>query len=308
MDEINLQLFSGGGAKSGLGGGRAGKDAQNSDAKTYRFWYVDDDGSTKYKDIRGDTPQEALENARILLKGKKIIKAGKKKDAQNAKPQNVTETVNSISDNKSNKSIDLSDSPLSYTKPPSTLSKEHLKNIKAQADKIKNESKEHLTVYDKNGKVIYENKGGLNSVSATKDVMKQADTDIHNHGRGSGIIGGTFSVTDKDGKGDVQSLVNNKNLRTSFASTKEGIYYISKTEGFKGSEFIKHMKSVEDRTMRKMNNDLKKLSDQNATGKISHKNYIAQYNKTINKALIEMHNEYLKGQKTYGYVYGLIKH
>ena len=56
-----------------------------------------------------------------------------------------------------------------------------------------------------------------------------------------------------------------------------------------------------------MNKDLKRLGDRYNAGRISYDNYKAEFRRINNKALVSMHNEYLKGQKRYGYIYGLIK-
>lgn len=307
MLEINLQLFSGGGASFTQRGG-GGRDAVNEDQQKFRFYYIDENGKERFKDINAENFEQAKQYFREIakaLKAKKVLRAGQINDTLS---KNVISTEKTIIDPRSGKEIDLQDSKLSYTSPPQTVDSSHLKNVMQIAKDIQNETKEHLTVFDKNGKVIYEKQGDMNSVSAPKDVMKQASSDLHNHGRGEGVIGGTFSAVESNGKGDIQSLVNNSNLNTSYASTKEGVYYISKTGDFKGKQLLRHMKSVENKTMEKMNADLKTLSDRNIAGKISHDIYMAQYNRIVNKALVKMHNEYLKGQEKYGYIYGLMKH
>ncbi len=312
MLEINLQLFSGGGARSGLGGGGGDRDAKNSDAKTYRFWYKDTEGNVRFIDQRGENIEDAKELAKMRLKQKGIhgkflkkVEELSKKESNTA--SNVTNTETSVKDNKSKSSIDLSDSPLSYTSPLQKMNSEHLENIKNKAKEIMNKTKENLAVYDKNGNKIYEKEGEINKVGAPSSVMQQADHDIHNHGRGAGILGGTFSVVDSKGGGDIQGLVKYDNLKTSFASTKEGVYFISKTDDFKGTRFLTHMKSVETKIMGEMSKKMKELDNMRKSGKITYDQYKARYRRINNNALVSMHNEYLKNQSRYGYVYGLFK-
>lgn len=312
MFEINLRLFSGGGAKSGLGSRGGDKDAIDSNAKTYRFTYIDKDGNEHIVDARAENEEEANELVQIKLRNEGVLKAKftsrkelKKEQAKVAK--NVIETADAVEDTKHGSTIDLSGSPLSYTKDQAGLDKKQMKTIKSIADRIKNNSKETLAVFDKDGNKIFEKEGTVDNVSAPKSVMQQAEYDIHNHARGSGMVGGTFSVSDEKGKGDIQSLVNNTNLKTSFASTKEGTYYISKNNDFKGKQFLSHMKSVESRIKENMSQKLKELDNLREKGKIRHEVYMHQYRKIHNKSMVDLHNEYLKNQSRFGYSYGLIK-
>lgn len=312
MLEINLQLFSGGGARSGLGGGgRSDKDADDSNAKAYKFWYIDKDGNLKSIVQRGDTPQEALELVKKRLKtlgAKKIVK-NKKGEVGETKEiaKNVISTESSVSDTKSDRNIDLTESPLSYTSGLGNFDGDKMNGVKNIADKIRGKNNENLTLFDSSGNIIYEKEGEAGRVGAPTSIQSQANYDIHNHPRGAGMLGGTFSVVDDKGGGDIQGFVKHNNLQTSFASTKEGIYFISKTDGFKGSQFLMHMKNAETKIMNGMNKDLKRLGDRYNAGRISYDNYKAEFRRINNKALVSMHNEYLKGQKRYGYIYGLIK-
>lgn len=307
--EIDLQLFSGGGARFNQrsGGGGADRDAVNENEHTYKFYYIDENGNQKIKEIRAENDEKARQywnEIKDALKVKKVIKAGR---ASERIAENVTSSAKSLTDPKSQKQIDLKESPLAYTKPSSEVSPDQLNTVRNKAKQIRDKSNEHLVAFDKNGKVVGEREGGLNSVGTTKKMREQTVSDLHNHSRGEGLIGGTFSVKESNNKGDILDFVNNKNLKTSFASTKEGIYYISKTEGFKGKQFFEHMKSFENKTMTKMNSDLHSLSEKNLAGKVSHERYMTQYRQIVNKALVDIHNEYLRKQKTYGYVYGLTK-
>ena len=307
--EIDLQLFSGGGAKFNQrsGGGGRDRDAVNENEQRFRFIYIDEKGQQKFRDINAENYEEARKyfmEIKDALKAKKLVKVGR---SNGGLTDNVISSAKSLTDPKSSNQIDLNNSPLAYTKSPSEVSSGQLSTVKDKAKQIRDKSNEHLVAFDKDGKVVGESEGGLNSVGTTKKMREQTVSDLHNHSRGEGIIGGTFSVKESEKKGDILDFVNNKNLKTSFASTKEGLYYISKKESFKGKQFLSHMQSFEDKTMTKMNSDLQSLKERSLSGKISHERYMTQYRQTMNKALVDMHNEYLKNQKKYGYSYGLIK-
>ena len=67
--KINLQLFGGGGSKSGLGGGGGGTPSGGGNGKTkdnpygYIIQFYDKDGKTHYNFIRGSTPGAAERRA-----------------------------------------------------------------------------------------------------------------------------------------------------------------------------------------------------------------------------------------------------
>lgn len=310
---MKLQLFSGGGAKSGLGGGRGGGDAANSNAATYTFTYKDKDGNEHTIDVRGDNLDEAKQNLIIMLRLKgikqaKIIGAKKSKSNQPKVASNVTNTSSSVNDNKSGSKIDLSDSPLSYTTEKTGLDKRQMSTIKKIANEIKDKTRENLTAFDKNGKAIYNAEGTGTEVSTPAHISRQEAYDIHNHTRGEGVLGGTFSVVDSDGGGDMVGFTNYSNKKAAFASAKEGIYYISKREGFKAKEFMSHMREFETKAERQMKSSLDKLEARYNRTNMTHKVYKKNYNRIKNKFLVEIHNEYLKNQGRYGYDYGLLKH
>lgn len=306
---MNLQLFSGGGAGFNQrgGGGKVDKDAVDEDLEQFRFYYIDENGNQRIKDINARDIEQAKKywnEIKEALKAKKVVKAGRiiEKAASN-----VTSIEKSIIDPGSGEEIDLSGSRLQYTSGPESMGDDNLNRVKTLAKDIRDKTNENLTVFDRNNKVIYNKEGTINNVSAPSEVMQQAKYDMHNHTRGTGLLGGTFSVVDSEGKGDMQSFVKHDNLETSFASAKEGIYYISKGSDFKGKRFLNHMRSTESKIMKKMNSDLKQLESKRDTGRISYDTYLNQFRKIQNNALSKLHNEYLKGQKKYGYTYGLFK-
>lgn len=68
MLEINLQLFSGGGARSGLGGGGGKGDAADSTADKYTFTFKDENGKEHTVTVRGEDLEEAKQMLRIKLR------------------------------------------------------------------------------------------------------------------------------------------------------------------------------------------------------------------------------------------------
>lgn len=313
MLEINLQLFSGGGARSGLGGGGGDRDAKNSDADTYRFTFKDENGKEHTIDIRADNFEEAKELLRnklrrVGIKQTKDTKVEKLKNKQGRVAKNVTDVVSSVSDSNNNTKINLSGSPLSYTGEKTVLDKDQIKTIKKIANEIKNKTKENLTAFDSNGKIIYNKEGTGLEVSTPSNIARQERYDIHNHTRGDGVLGGTFSVVDSDGNGDMVGFTKYDNKQAAFASAKEGVYYISKREGFKSKEFLNHMRNFESKAEKQMGSALNDLKSQYDRGNMTYKTYKARYNRIKNKYLVDMHNEYLKNQGRYGYDYGLLKH
>lgn len=309
MFRMNLQLFGGGGSKSGLGGGGGGgdKDAVNTDAERFRFYYIDENGKQRSIDIRAKDFEQAkkyFKEVKDALKAKKVVKAGRVTERASS---NVTDVVNSITDPKSGNKIDLSESRLQYTDGPQSIGSDRLDTIKSVAKQIKNKDRENLTIFDNTGKAIYNKEGEVDRVSAPQSVRQQGSYDIHNHARRDGFLGGTFSVSDDRGQGDMSNFVKNSNTQAKFVSAKEGTYYIEKTGSFRADSFYKHMKSAETRIEGKRQTSLKNLESQYSRGKISYSTYIEKHRQIQNKSLVDMHNEFLKNQKKYGYNYGLIK-
>jgi len=313
MFRMSLQLFGGGGSRSGLGGGGGGGDGANSTAATYTFTYRDKDGKEHTISVRGEDLDEAKQNLIIMLRQKgvkqaKIIGVKKSNSNQPKVASNVTNTTSSVNDNKSGSKIDLSDSPLSYTGEKTGLDKRQMSTIKKIANEIKDKTRENLTAFDKNGKTIYNAEGTGTEVSTPAHISRQEAYDIHNHTRGEGVLGGTFSVVDSDGGGDMVGFTKYSNKKAAFASAKEGVYYISKRDGFKAKEFMSHMRSFETKAEKQMAGSLSSLDARYKKGNMSYKSYKTRYNRIKNKYLVDMHNEYLKNQGKYGYDYGLLKH
>ena len=302
-----MQLFGGGGSKSGLGGGRGGGDGVNPDAQKFRFYYIDENGKQRSIDIMARDFEQAkkyLKEVKDALKIKKLVKVGRVTERASS---NVTDVVSSITDPQSGSKIDLSESRLQYTDGPQSIGSDRLDTIKSVAKQIRGKDKENLTIFDNNGKDIYNKEGEVDRVSAPQSIRQQGSYDIHNHARRDGFLGGTFSVSDDKGQGDMSNFVKNKNTQAKFVSAKEGTYYIEKTSNFRADSFYKHMKSAESRIEGKRQSSLKSLENQYSRDKISYNTYLEKHRQIQNKSLVDMHNEFLKNQKKFGYNYGLIK-
>ena len=305
MFRMNLQLFGGGGSKSGLGGG--GGDGINPDDEKFRFYYIDENGKQRSIDIMARDFEQAkkyLKEVKDALKIKKLVKAGRVTERASS---NITSIEKSVVDPKSGETIDLSGSKLQYTDGPRSLGADKMENIKKLANQIRGKDKENLTIFDNNGKAIYNKEGEADRVSAPQSVRQQGSYDIHNHARREGFLGGTFSVSDNKGQGDMANFVKNNNTQAKFVSAKEGTYYIEKTRDFRANSFYEHMKSAEARIENKRQSSIKALEKQYARHRINYDTYIERHRQIQNKSFVDMHNEFLKNQKKYGYNYGLIK-
>lgn len=201
--------------------------------------------------------------------------------------------------------IDLKGNPLKYADTFDGLPPSIRQKIDSADRKSYNRDKEHLTLVDKDGKVIGEYDGDEGSVTAPRSVRLNAYADNHNHPRRAGVLGGTFSVIDENGNGDMVNFVKLDNIRARTASAKEGIYYIEKTDNFNGKDFLAHMKQFNNA---RKTADVAKRDDlrwKRQNGQISKKKYESEVKKLVNNSLVSLHNEYLKNQKKYGYRYGL---
>ena len=70
MFYVNLQLFGGGGSKSGLGGkGKGGGKGEGGVSKGYLFYFYKD-GKKYLRWVEGETPNDALKNAESIAKNK----------------------------------------------------------------------------------------------------------------------------------------------------------------------------------------------------------------------------------------------
>ena len=148
------------------------------------------------------------------------------------------------------------------------------------------------------GKEIRGSKGSVRSPLAYHD--SNGGTFTHIHPRGDGMLGGTFSSADMRNF----ATFSQKTVR---ASAKEGTYSISKGKNFDKDGFKNYVSKC-DSDFRKNYKDYRKRfeSDYNS-GKISYEDYLFGNAKAFNTALVKLHDDYRKGQKTYGYTYTLEK-
>lgn len=148
------------------------------------------------------------------------------------------------------------------------------------------------------GKEVKGSKGSVKTPFAFHYTDNSVFT--HNHPRGDGMLGGTFSTA------DLRNFAIGGNT-TSRATAKEGTYSISKGKNFDAQGFISHVN--------KSNNDFKKFQRDSHSkiqksyndGKITYEQAVLQQGKAFNTALVKLHNAYRDGQKQYGYTYTLEK-
>ena len=161
---------------------------------------------------------------------------------------------------------------------------------------------EYAYSVDANGNMIdKECRGGKGSVRATL-AMHATDgaTFTHNHPRGDGMLGGTFSTA------DLHNFAFYGNT-TARATAKEGTYSISKTKNFDKTGFNKYVAKVNSDCSKKYKTDQKKLGDKYLNSSMSRSEYEFASAKLFNNYLIDLHNGYKAGEKQYGYTYTLEK-
>lgn len=179
------------------------------------------------------------------------------------------------------------------------LTKEARKAIEAWEEKrVKNKVEYAYSVMEDGTPVGPEVRGSKGSVRSPLSYKQDGATFTHIHPRGDGILGGTFS------KADMNNFANNP-AKTVRAKAKEGAYSISKTSNFDAKGF----KGFVDGANRQFNDvyrsKVNSLAKDYKNGKISYADYTKGNAKAFNTALVDLHNSYLSGQKTYGYKYTL---
>lgn len=188
---------------------------------------------------------------------------------------------------------------LKYGGKDTTLTKEARKSIEAWEEKrVKNKVEYAYSVMEDGTPVGKEIRGSKGSVKIPFNYKQAGATVTHIHPREDGVLGGTFSPA------DLYSFIRGSN-KTIRAKAKEGAYSISKTEkfdtsGFRG--FVDGANRQFEVTYKSKSNSL--IKDYKS-GKISYDAYAKGNAKAFNTALVELHNTYLSGQKTYGYKYTL---
>ena len=146
-----------------------------------------------------------------------------------------------------------------------------------------------------------EAKGGKGSVR-TPFAFHHTDNSVftHNHPRGDGMLGGTFS------NADLRNFTIGGNV-TGRATAKEGTYSISKTKNFDAKGFTSYYKNERAKVRQNYKNEVDKLGKSYKDSKISYDDYMLGAAKSFNTYLVQQHNVLLKGQKQYGYTYTLEK-
>ena len=146
-----------------------------------------------------------------------------------------------------------------------------------------------------------EKRGGKGSVRTPLSYhATDGATFTHNHPRGDGMLGGTFSGA------DLRNFAFGGNT-TSRATAKEGTYSISKGKNFDSKGFNSYVAKANadfKNTQREFNSKIQKSYND---GKISYEQAVLEQGKAFNTALVKLHNTYLEGQKQYGYTYTLEK-
>lgn len=193
------------------------------------------------------------------------------------------------------------DGELAYGAKDPSLSEASRKQIESWENKRRKAKVEYAYSVDENGNEIYhEVKGGKTSVTTPSVMAKEGATFTHIHPRkdGSGYLGGTFSTDDI-------GTFTRRPVKTMRAAAKEGTYSISKGDGFDSAGFTAYARQADANFRARRNADISALSKQIKAGKITWDEYAAQNTKGFNSALVALHNEYIAGQKKYGYTYTL---
>lgn len=142
-------------------------------------------------------------------------------------------------------------------------------------------------------------RGGKHSVRTPYSYHEGEGTVFtHIHPRGDGMLGGSFS------QADVRSFAMRSGT-TLRAAAKEGTYSMSKTKNFNRTGFLSHTAKADSTFRKSLRDGVKPLEDAYRSKKISYDDYLKGYAKVFNTALVGLHNDYLAGQKQYGYTYTL---
>lgn len=192
------------------------------------------------------------------------------------------------------------DGTLVYGANDSALNQKQRINIEAFEDKRVKGKIEWAYAVDKDGNPIgNEIRGGKGSVQVPR-AYHNTDGAVftHIHPREDGILGGTFSSA------DLRNFAKYGNT-TVRAKAKEGTYSITKGKNFDKSGFLTFSSSVDSKTYKEYKSTYANILKDYNSGKIGYDVATKQQSKAFNTMLVNLHNEYLAGQKTYGYTYTL---
>ena len=191
------------------------------------------------------------------------------------------------------------DGDLVYYGDDARLTDEVRKAIEAFEQKRVKNKIEYAFAVDVNGNPVdTEKKGGSGSVKASYAMHEYSDTFSHNHPREQGGLGGTFSPADLRNF----AKYGNKTVR---ATAKEGTYSISKGSNFDAAGFTKYVREVDAAHQKEYKQTLKTLNANIRNGKIRADEFNRANYKAFNTMLVNLHNSYKAGEKTYGYTYTL---
>lgn len=190
---------------------------------------------------------------------------------------------------------------LKFGKKDPTLTKEARKTIEDWEEKrVKNKLEYAYSVMEDGTPVGAEVRGSKGSVRSPLSYSQEGATLTHIHPREEGLLGGTFS------EADLYAFAKNPS-KTTRARAKEGAYSISKNDNFDAQGFKGFVHGANKQFVSIYRTKVRELSNNYKSGKISYNDYAKGNAKAFNTALIELHNIYSSGQKTYGYSYTLEK-
>lgn len=173
--------------------------------------------------------------------------------------------------------------------------------MEAQEKKRSTAKIEYAMSVDANGNVINEVKGGRSSCRIPISMEPDGSVFTHNHPRSKGdegMLGGTFS------NADLQNFAS-YGAKTYRASAAEGTYSITKSADFNANAFKAFVVRTDRQIMGDCNTRIGKYVTDYKARKISYNDYLQGRRTEFNKAMVELHNAYLAGQKSYGYTYTL---
>lgn len=199
--------------------------------------------------------------------------------------------------------VDLSEFPLIYGKSDSAISGALRLALEAQEEKRLKAKTEYAIVTDDNGNIIgKEMHGGKGSVRIPEWDLMRSSVLTHNHPRGTGQegeLGGTFSPA------DLTTFSVRNNLKTIRASAAEGTYSITKDKNFDIKAFNGYVNSVNAKRAAALKTESKKIVNKVKNGTLEYNDYKKESTKLFNQYLVALHNDYIAGQKEYGYKYTL---
>ena len=195
------------------------------------------------------------------------------------------------------------DGELHFDGDDKTLKGQARKSIESWEAKRRNAKIEYAYSVDGDGNQIdNERRGGKGSVRSSRAMHDTENaTFTHNHPRGDGMLGGTFSDA------DLKNFANFKN-KTCRATAKEGTYSISKGANFDQKGFLSMVRESNSKFDTTVNKISREYGNKYRNNEINYNQYLLGVGKAFNTALVQLHNDYRNGQKKYGYTYTLEKY